>query len=628
MAFSAQAVAALLLFTLAALLPHCGGSATEVQQVEIVSDAEVEAASEEDDRLQSEDEGGDDKDGGSPEEGTDAVSEKANEDEEAAVTTDSGRTNGRVAAEVAPTGVKITSDAEEPNSETEGKDQEEEEQAAEDASDSGGEAPQVREQVRSLPKDYRSRQRELAKLAAQLLDKDEAEKQDKTRRGDDKREQRHAAVLGEGAGVFTSVNPLAAFRLTNIDMWTPWPGLERPVTLSSDCVVLIHYQTATETGGVHLFSRLMIDDSPVKETTSAQGYQKYASTFGLVAVHMKAGYHTIVVQYRTANAGVAVNFPEGGGEWQTLALNVVVLPDAELAVNRPRWQFKLCSNDIWCAWQGFSLEVMAETEMPTMAFYSAVVHGKNELLVSKLMVDGHDWKMTRSVAGNEAYAQNTGIFVATVPPGMHLWDVKYKSKAIDNYFDPGSDWMMRSLTVLMIPDAETYTTSDETNFTTSPGTWGTWKGLSKRLSLVNEHYVLATYSVALESHNDVVNETSVMSVLYVDGVEQKATRSRCGDTQYCSLLGFWVGVLKEGTHYFDVKYKTPAELFLEEGSSISTRALSIVVLPKVASEVRSLLQEGSGELLASLQEETSRPRGSEASRAEPALLRSEEITVF
>merc|ERR1712203_135603 len=108
-------------------------------------------------------------------------------------------------------------------------------------------------------------------------------------------------------------------------------------------------------------------------------------------------------------------FEEGGSGWMTRSLNIMALPEAQVNIVNPRWKFKLNSADIWSEWQGFEQELEFDYAVPVFALYSTVCNGKNTMLTSRMTVGGHEKKVSRSVAGNTAIAQNTGFFVDRMP---------------------------------------------------------------------------------------------------------------------------------------------------------------------------------------------------------------------
>eukprot|EP00927_Polykrikos_kofoidii_P033482 TRINITY_DN28309_c0_g2_i1.p1 TRINITY_DN28309_c0_g2~~TRINITY_DN28309_c0_g2_i1.p1 ORF type:complete len:791 (-),score=159.03 TRINITY_DN28309_c0_g2_i1:16-2388(-) len=408
---------------------------------------------------------------------------------------------------------------------------------------------------------------------------------------EDANEGTEAGFKGASAvQVASAINPLSKFTLDGSDTWTQWPGLKKEIHLFSECVILAQYQTSTHGMNTHVMSRMTVDGSAVSATRSAQGNTKYATTFGVYTDSLAKGKHVILVQYRTSAAGNI--FSNGGQDWQTRALNILALPEAQVNAVAPTWKFKLSSADLWSEWSGFEQEVEMETQTTVMCIYTAVVPGKNLPLASKLYLDGREEPASRSIAGETAYAQNTGFFANAVPAGRHVWTVKYRTKARNNFFnDEPNDWMARSLNIITLPGAEAYTIYNDTVYTTARAqSFEQWRGLLKQIALTSDRYVIAMYSVALKSHNDDFNVANIKSVLSINGEEQKQTRSRCGDAKYCQLLGMWMGVLTPGEHKFSVSYMSTAELKLgtEEGDDYSNRALFIVVLSQIESQISFL----------------------------------------
>jgi len=324
------------------------------------------------------------------------------------------------------------------------------------------------------------------------------------------------------------------------------------------------------------------------------GNTRYATTFGMYAAHLPAGKHTIAVQYKTGGRENDNKF-DALTDWQTRALNVIALPEAQVNIINPRWGFKLNSADLWSDWQGFEQEFSFDEDTPVLAFYSISCYGKNTFLGSKMFIDGHEKKATRSVNGNTEYGSNIGFFADTMLAGAHTWTVKYRTQSRNNFFmedSTGNDWMNRVMSVVQLPGSSIHKVySDEEYTTAATQTWTTWKGLEKELKLDSDRYVIAFYSVATKAHSRDVQVSTVRGRMDINDNEQTQTRSRCGNVKYCQLLGMWMGMLSVGTHSFKVKYATASALTMEAGGEDwGNRALNIIVLSHLSSAV-SLLQE-------------------------------------
>eukprot|EP00929_Paragymnodinium_shiwhaense_P083628 TRINITY_DN44619_c0_g1_i1.p1 TRINITY_DN44619_c0_g1~~TRINITY_DN44619_c0_g1_i1.p1 ORF type:complete len:699 (+),score=196.35 TRINITY_DN44619_c0_g1_i1:141-2237(+) len=384
-------------------------------------------------------------------------------------------------------------------------------------------------------------------------------------------------------------NPLSEFSFDGNDTWTKWPGLSRTITLASNRVVLVQYQTASFAKDSHMLSRLLIDGVDTVDGRSAQGNTKYASTFGLYVGHLPKGQHTFDVEYRTSSVDNV--FAQGGDYWQTRALNLISLPEAEANIVNPSWPFTLSSTGDWMEWQGLQTNVDLQFDMPVLCFYTAVVAGNNAFMASKLYIDDQEQKESRSVAGSNTLAQNSGFWAGTVSQGQHAFSVKYRTAARKSKFLE-NDWMARALNVIELPRAKVYSVYSDAFYKTVPNDVDNpWLGLQKELTAETDQYVLAMYSVSLRSHSDKVQAGSITSALRVNGEQQTQTRSRCGDVKYCQLTGMYIGVMPPGTHQFDVTYRTSHELQMDEGSGdYMNRALFVIALSNVATQV-ALLQK-------------------------------------
>jgi len=401
------------------------------------------------------------------------------------------------------------------------------------------------------------------------------------------------STLGQQSTVSMSVHPSTPFTSETdaIDWWL-WPGLNRTFTTVSDCVVIAQYQVSVETDKRDkVAARVVLDGAPLQNTRSVSGNTKYANLFGIFLLHVAAGTHWVGVQYKTVYPFAFI----GDTEWETRTLNVLTLPEAQLDAVTPAWTFRLNAGGIWSEWQGFEQELILEKETPTFAFYSTSCYGKNTMMASKMFVDGHEKPETRSVTGNTKFAFTFGMFIDYVPAGSHVWTVKYKQVARDNYFledGDGRDWMNRNMAVVSLPDALLYKTHDDSAFTTQIGGPHKWKGLEKQIGLTTDRYVIATYTVAWKLTTDTDTVGVLKSHMVINGNEMPGTRSICGETQYCTLTGMWMGMLQAGTHTFKAKYTSEREYPMEDGlEDYGNRNLNIIVLSRVSSLLSLLQQE-------------------------------------
>jgi len=395
--------------------------------------------------------------------------------------------------------------------------------------------------------------------------------------------------------VLGTFNPMEQFDFADTNLWTTYPSLRKEIDLKENCILLIQYQTSSYVHYSHFISRLVIDGKSVPASHSAVGKTHIGSTFGFFLNSLKAGYHIVELQYRTHQgkdkngSRVTNTFSEGGLEWQTVGLNLLAFPEGSVTAVWPHWKFRITGSNHWHPWQGSWVETNYTEETPVLAMYTANIRGSKGFLASKMFVDGLERKQTRSVAGRTFFAQNTGFFVDTVPEGLHTWTVKFRHDARHNFFRADSEWTNRGLTVLGMPDADTWTVHDDSPFTTEGGDdfFRALKGLDKKISLVADRYILASYSVAINATQANGEPSMLKGVLHINGVEMTQTRSTCGDVEFCQLTGMYMGVLQAGTHDLKVMYSTKQvlEMGTEYDDEYRNRAMSIIALSRTTSAI-------------------------------------------
>eukprot|EP00927_Polykrikos_kofoidii_P038079 TRINITY_DN32358_c0_g1_i1.p1 TRINITY_DN32358_c0_g1~~TRINITY_DN32358_c0_g1_i1.p1 ORF type:complete len:666 (-),score=97.23 TRINITY_DN32358_c0_g1_i1:175-1995(-) len=394
-----------------------------------------------------------------------------------------------------------------------------------------------------------------------------------------------------------SISPDSGFVFSGSDTWTLWPGLEKTITVLAPGVVLVYYQTSCRSAGSPFYTKLKINDKDIKSTRSVAGKTEYATNIGIFADFLDRGKHKIQVMYRTL-AKKAI-FDEGGEDWQQRSLQVLMLPEATVRNLYPEWEFWLSSTNLWYPWQGLETEMTFREATPVLAFFSVAMTSKNQIMVSRFEIDGHESPQTRSVAGENYFAQQLGFFASLMEARSHNFGVSYRSPARSNVFVKyGGTYQTRVMGILSLPGAKIYSAYDGSGFDLVAGKWTRWPGLSKNVTIWDGQYLIATYSVSLESsvmpppgkYSSLRNPTtaSVFSKLFINGVEQPQTRSACGETRYCQQIGFWIGALPAGTNTFEVWYKTPTKGLkmrttsnLTSGTDFETRALNVIVLNHV-----------------------------------------------
>jgi len=360
--------------------------------------------------------------------------------------------------------------------------------------------------------------------------------------------------------------------------WTDWPGLQQEVHLDHAVVVMATYRTAIMADHKFVMSRLVVDGVEQRQTRSATGDTQYSSNLGFFLGRLEAGRHVFSVQVRTDS--VSISFPDGGGDWQTRALDIVALPAATAYSFVPPASAFIPS-DMWVAWPGLVKTITLPEHSIVVALYQTATTQGGEFLASRLFVDGREQHQTRSATGAVTYASTAGFYVARFEAGEHEFSVQYRSEGGSSIPAAalGDDWETRALSIFTLPaeDAQVFIANPSSSFDLSADrlSWRRWPGLSKEINLEEPALVLASYQTSTGGHS-----SHVVSKMLVDGVDEAGTRSCAGNTKYTSTLGFYIGQLEAGRHTFEVEYSTDSEenVFKDGGTDWQTRALSIIVL--------------------------------------------------
>eukprot|EP00928_Gymnodinium_smaydae_P090592 TRINITY_DN74377_c0_g1_i1.p1 TRINITY_DN74377_c0_g1~~TRINITY_DN74377_c0_g1_i1.p1 ORF type:complete len:587 (-),score=112.09 TRINITY_DN74377_c0_g1_i1:71-1831(-) len=408
-----------------------------------------------------------------------------------------------------------------------------------------------------------------------------------------------AGALAEGSVASASASDVSlGFSLTVDGLWHAYPNLEKKVTLLEDAVVLIRYQIATIAGGGSLFSRIVIDNAPVDASHSGEGDVQFASNYGMYAQHMALGAHDIRLEYKVlAAAGTSPGYavtadPNAFGA--NFHLNLMVLPEAVVFEAHPKWLYKF-KHDVFEQTQGLQKDVTVTAPTPILCFYQIVGPGGNNKAQARLFRNGLEQQESRSVTGDLARAQLSGLYTALVPEGRHYFTVKSKHVGNDNIFRPESDWMVRFMEILQLPESHVYNYQDESHYNVAHGAAKNWKGLhDHEIDLDKEHYVIATYSISWKCAGG-----NLLNYMTIDGVEKKETRTRTGNVKYCSGEGMWMGLLGPGAHRFSTKYTASKNMPMTaaEMADFGSRSMNVIVLPRISGVVDpnggSLLQQAS-----------------------------------
>jgi hypothetical protein len=237
--------------------------------------------------------------------------------------------------------------------------------------------------------------------------------------------------------------------------------------------------------------------------------------------------------------------------------------------------------------------VLPSTTVVEVNFQVAIPSG-NSHIVSALHVNDKERVETRWVSGDAVYSTNVGVTFIELPPGHHVFTVKYRTPATLQgglITDPGStDTETRSITVVGLPGAKILSQMGiETSDITAMGTetdanWHQWPGLAASIDVETPTLVEVVYQISLDTKH-----SHISSQLFVDDVEKPQARFTNGNTQYGSNIGIFSGFLPAGLHTFHVKYKAEKRAEMTAGGlDWQTRALTVVAMPSAA---RILLTE-------------------------------------
>lgn len=250
-------------------------------------------------------------------------------------------------------------------------------------------------------------------------------------------------------------------------------------------------------------------------------------------------------------------------------------------------EWRLVGGNSWTDYPALSQTISLDVTRVVMATYQVAAWVPHTYLTSKLFVDGVEQPQTRSIAGNTLYVSNFGAYYAMLPAGEHTFVVKYRTtnEAAQSL---EWDWGNLALNVAVLPvcDSCTLTSRAPVDFTalSNLNKWSKWPGLETLVDLKTRRTVLASYQA------DGYSFSHVLSKLFVDGVEQKSTRSIAGDTVYWSNQGFYMASLPAGQHRFHVSYRTPGRVTHGPGGSDwQTRGLDVLVLPETCEVAASVM---------------------------------------
>eukprot|EP00927_Polykrikos_kofoidii_P002817 TRINITY_DN11125_c0_g1_i2.p1 TRINITY_DN11125_c0_g1~~TRINITY_DN11125_c0_g1_i2.p1 ORF type:complete len:609 (+),score=97.56 TRINITY_DN11125_c0_g1_i2:174-2000(+) len=451
---------------------------------------------------------------------------------------------------------------------------------------------------------YRARQRRLALRAAAF---DAEQEQLKLRQVKSSLIQTRAAAaereaeadatdilhsLSHGVNLGSALNPRSRQKLNGSDVWLPWPGLRKDISLQSDCVVIIQYQaTATLPKKYkHLLSRLVIDSAGIRTTRSAAGGFNWASNFGAFIGHLSSGVHTVEVQYRTD-----VDFehnPTKGDIMDTRSLNILTLPEAEVLASNPWWGFTLKPSEggnTYDDWEGLKHTSEFEPRTTVMTYFSATLPVADKLS-SRVMVDGLVAEETVTTTDQGNYSQVTNIFATKVPAGKHVWTTQFQTTTSLIFDAVWNDWVARSFTIVALQDAEVFSRKTAKQPRTFGEQWTPWPNLSRQIAPTSDRYAIAFYHVPLIFETG--KATRMRMVLTVNGKKQPQTLMKCPQVRrYCAVVGMWMGIVTSGIHNFEVMYVAENEFLLRLPRDRKP-TLSIILLSRLHGRISSLLQLG------------------------------------
>ena len=367
----------------------------------------------------------------------------------------------------------------------------------------------------------------------------------------------------------------ACVELESIDQWTDIPGLKQKVTLAADAVVLSWFQVSMSAGSNYMATKLRIDGADRPATRWVVGNTLYGTWAGALAEKLNAGEHTIQPVYRSP--ATDHDFNEGGSDWATRSMSVVVVPQATiLAQQLKNTATTFSASDNWQT-SDLSEDINLVKARMVQVIYQIATDTENAELATQLFVDDEPQTQTRSVVGKTAHGSTMGMWFGGLSKGAHKIEVKYVSTSAISFPDGGADWQTRSLTVLGLGVSSKVLAAvspTESATLNTADTWETMPGLEKSVTISEQSLVQVWYQVAVSTGG-----SHLMAKLFVDDQEAKGTRSAVGDTDSGSVMGNFVVKLSPGKHTFEVKYKTPgAQGFDANGGTWQTRSMSVVVL--------------------------------------------------
>ena len=217
--------------------------------------------------------------------------------------------------------------------------------------------------------------------------------------------------------------------------------------------------------------------------------------------------------------------------------------------------------------------------------YSVFVHYQITLLsehkdfYSKLLINyANAGSLVHS--GNQAFKTATGFYMVNLNPGYYTFEIHYKSPVAIN-MAANADWQTATLQVMWFEDAHAvsdgikcYPTPTTTN---AYNNWGPIKDTEAILHLPNTRAVLSAYQLSTE----MASPSYVVTSLEVDGFHLDSAVILKGDNAFLDLQGAWARNVDPGPHYFNLQYRTPADLSFTDCKEkyINNKNLYAMMLP-------------------------------------------------
>ena len=187
--------------------------------------------------------------------------------------------------------------------------------------------------------------------------------------------------------------------------------------------------------------------------------------------------------------------------------------------------------------------------------YGITFHSAGKDFYSKLQMNYYN-AGSLVHTGNQVYKTATGLWMASLNPGVYTLEVHYKSSVNINMGN--TDWQAAVLqafwtenTCVISDGIKCYPTPVATN---NYNSWGPLQDLKLLLHLPSPRVILSAYQFSTE----MVSPSAVVTALEVNGFHMPTTSFLKGNDPFLSLYGVWAEYRPASYMNFNVLYRSPS----------------------------------------------------------------------